>query len=164
VIRAAEVGDAHAIARVHVRTWEQAYSHVFSPEALAQRSVEHREAQWRDWLERGVAAIFIAEADGVVIGFASAGESGDFPGSGEVHAIYVEAEHWGSGIGPALLERAEDALRVRGFGDAVLLVLADNPRARRFYERHGWRAGDAFLEPIRGQDVEVVWYRKDLAR
>jgi GNAT superfamily N-acetyltransferase len=162
VIRVATLDDAPAIARVHVRTWEQAYAHVFPPAALAARSIEDREARWREWLEGGDAAIFVGEVRGEVVGFASAGESGDFPGSGELHAIYVEAEHWGGGVGPALLDRAEAELRARGFDRAVLLVLADNPRARRFYARHGWVPDEPFPEVIRGQEVEVVWYRKDL--
>ena len=57
------------------------------------------------------------------------------------------------------MQASLDALRERGFADAMLWVLADNPRARRFYEREGWhddggRKRDAFL----GVDVEEVRY------
>ena len=42
----------------------------------------------------------------------------------------------------------------------MLWVLADNPRARRFYEREGWRAGGERVDdPIRGVEVEEALYR-----
>jgi RimJ/RimL family protein N-acetyltransferase len=31
-----------------------------------------------------------------------------------------------------------ESMRASGYRDAVLWVLEDNPRARRFYEREGW--------------------------
>jgi RimJ/RimL family protein N-acetyltransferase len=46
-----------------------------------------------------------------------------------------------------------------GYATAMLWVLADNPRARRFYEREGWRAEGARVEAVRGVDVEEVLYR-----
>jgi RimJ/RimL family protein N-acetyltransferase len=52
------------------------------------------------------------------------------------------------------------AMRARASGDAVLWVLEDNPRARRFYEREGWaldgeRKDDEYL----GIRVAEVRYR-----
>ena len=50
---------------------------------------------------------------------------------------------WGAGHGSALHEAAMDHLAKEGFGEAVLWVLEGNERARRFYERRGWRADGA---------------------
>ena len=47
-------------------------------------------------------------------------------------------EAWGSGAGSALMAPGIEALRASGYRDAILWVLEDNPRARRFYEREGW--------------------------
>lgn len=57
---------------------------------------------------------------------------------GELYAIYALPEAWGSGSGPALLRAVLEGLREDGFATAILWVLEDNPRARRFYEREGW--------------------------
>ncbi len=73
-----------------------------------------------------------------MIGFASCGASRDATGEGELYAIYVLPEAWGSSAGRALLAAALEAMRTGGFATASLWVLDDNPRARRFYEREGW--------------------------
>jgi RimJ/RimL family protein N-acetyltransferase len=41
---------------------------------------------------------------------------------------------------PSAHGRDPEALRSEGFGEAILWVLEDNPRTRRFYELAGWRA------------------------
>jgi hypothetical protein len=55
------------------------------------------------------------------------------------------------------------ALRGRGYLEAILWVLDDNPRARRFYEREGWALdGERKVEPHLGVDVAEVRYRISL--
>jgi RimJ/RimL family protein N-acetyltransferase len=45
----------------------------------------------------------------------------------------------------------------------VLSVLADNPRARRFYERNGWELEEIRVEPhFGGVPTEIARYRKSL--
>jgi RimJ/RimL family protein N-acetyltransferase len=51
-------------------------------------------------------------------------------------------------------------LRAETFHDAVLWVLEDNPRTRRFYELAGWRADGAVKdEEWLGKPVREVRYR-----
>jgi hypothetical protein len=69
LIRAGTPGDAEAVARVHVRTWQVAYAHVFPSQRLAELSVERLAAQWREWPP------LVAEVDGTVVGFVSIGPS-----------------------------------------------------------------------------------------
>lgn len=138
LIRRARPADAAAIADVHVRTWQAAYEHVFGAERLATLDTVQREQRWRRALETGDQAGFVAAQDGVVVGWATVGPSHEEASSGELYGIYVAPEAWGAGAGPALLRAAVDELCAQGYVDAVLWVLADNPRARRFYEREGW--------------------------
>jgi len=138
LIRRARPADAAAIADVHVRAWQAAYEHVFGAERLATLDTAQREQRWRRALETGGQAGFVADRDGVVVGWATVGPSRDAATSGELYGIYVAPEAWGGRAGPALLRAAVDELRTQGYGEAVLWVLADNPRARRFYEREGW--------------------------
>lgn len=51
----------------------------------------------------------------------------------------VHPDRWGEGIGRAAIERVLTAMRERGNQRALLWCLADNTRARRLYERIGWR-------------------------
>lgn len=162
-VRRAGPGDADAIAEVHVRTWQVAYEHVFGHENLARLEVGRRAARWREVLDDGDVAFVALERDRVV-GFASVGPNRDEPDEGEVYAVYVLPQAWGTGAGSALLAAGVQALREAGFREAILWVLEDNPRARRFYEREGWRAdGTAKEDEHLGVRVAEVRYRLALA-
>jgi GNAT superfamily N-acetyltransferase len=161
VIRQAHPEDSEAIALVHVRGWQAAYRDVFPGEALAGLSVEQRAQMWRGQIASG-GAVIVAEENGVVQGFAAVGPSQDedSEGLGELYTIYVEPSRWGRGIGRELCGAAEDALRGGGFREAILWVLDDNPRARRFYEARGWRQDGMRTVERLGVEVPELRYRK----
>jgi GNAT superfamily N-acetyltransferase len=165
-VRRAVVDDARQIATIHVETWRAAYRHVFPADYLAGLSTDARAQRWTQALSAGSYGIFVAELDGRVRGFASAGatedEDADAP-QGELYAIYVDPTAWGMGLGRTLLARAEEWLHSAGFVEAGLWVLEDNPRARRLYEASGWIA-DGANKPFSRAGVEtvVIRYRKRL--
>ncbi len=148
---------------MHVRTWQAAYEHAFGAERLAAIDLRAREGRWRQRLaepEDRRGTVLVAEEEGSVVGFASCGESRDTAGEGELYAIYVLPESWGSGAGRALMAAAVAALGTGGYDTASLWVLEDNPRARRFYEREGWaRDGGRREEAFLGTTVTEVSYR-----
>jgi GNAT superfamily N-acetyltransferase len=158
VIRSATAEEAEAVGRVHVRSWQAAYPHIFPPERLAELSP----ARWAEIARRHPP--LVAVVDGEIAGFVSVGPSRDPDGDGELYAIYVAPDFWGSGIGRQLIAAGEEHLRELGHGDALLWVLEGNPRARRFYEAAGWEL-DGTERPIEvfGQLVPEVRYRKTLA-
>jgi GNAT superfamily N-acetyltransferase len=158
VIRPGTAADAEGVARVQVETWQAAYAHALPSDQLEAMSIE--EASQR---HRRRPPEFVAERDGEIVGFVGVGASRDPGTDGELFAIYVHPEHWGSGVGRALIEAGEDELRRLGHKEAVLWVLDDNPRARRFYEIAGWSADGAAREiHIFGFDVAEVRYAKRL--
>jgi ribosomal protein S18 acetylase RimI-like enzyme len=161
--RDAVPSDAPAIAHVHVETWRGAYAHAFPADYLAALDPARRARFWRETVERGD-DVLVAERDGRVVGFASVGPSpGDDGARGELYAIYVLPEAWGTGMGRELLTAAVDRLTARGFAEAILWVLEDNPRARRFYEAGGWRAdGERRTETIGGIPAGEVRYGRVL--
>jgi GNAT superfamily N-acetyltransferase len=132
-------------------------------------SIEERERVWRGWLggsnERR--STLVADADGEIVGFVSIGPArgdGTRPDAGELDAIYLLPDCWGLGIGRALMSEALGELRRIGFTTAVLWVLADNPRARRFYERGGWRLNGATRTGTHlGTDTLEVRYALELS-
>jgi ribosomal protein S18 acetylase RimI-like enzyme len=163
-IRRARPLDADAIASVHERAWHAAYRHVFPHEALdAFRSDANR---WRARLSAPPprSAAFVAEDVAGVAGFVSLGKSRDSGGAGEVYAIYVDPDRWRSGVGAALMLRAEEELRAYGFPAATLWVLDNNPRARGFYESAGWEFdGETKTDTYLGVEVAEVRYGRMLA-
>jgi ribosomal protein S18 acetylase RimI-like enzyme len=169
-VRDARRGDARAIAHVHTRTWQEAYAHVFPAERLAGLVEEHRAEQWRGWIEspRPRTETIVAEEGGEVVGFAHVGPARDPEAlpelEGELYAIYVLPEAWGRGVGRALMRELLERLRRLGFREAVLWVLEDNPRTRRYYELAGWRFdGGVMEEPILDVVARQVRYRIALA-
>jgi GNAT superfamily N-acetyltransferase len=160
VVRDASADDAEAIARVHVAAWREAYKHVFPPGALALLSVEQRAAQWHDWLKHSEVTVLVAEQQGEVRAFASAGPSRDEENAAELYAIYVDPPVWGSGVGSALLLEIENRMRGAGLAQATLWVLEDTPRARSFYEAAGWCAEDTRSEIILEMEIAEIRYRK----
>ena len=84
--------------------------------------------------------------------------------TGEVLAIYVSPRYWGQGFGKALMEAAENQLSEDGFMTAMLWVLAENHRARRFYESGGWqRDGATKMDEFGGNPILEVRYLKNLS-
>ena len=54
----------------------------------------------------------------------------------EILAIHSMPESWGTGLGQAMLKAALEQI---GDGPVYLWVFEENKRARRFYEKHGFR-------------------------
>lgn len=160
-IRLATADDADAIGRVQERGWQVAYRHVFPVDELERGGFIQVE-RWRTRLEHPPTgwSTFVAERDGVVVGFASVGPSRDERGLGELYAIYVDPDAWSTGAGRALIEHCERHL-FGEYDEAALWVLEDNRRARAFYERGGWAPDGARKSEERwGVRAPEVRYRK----
>ena len=78
----------------------------------------------------------------------------------EVEQVFLARAVRGSGLAGALLGDAERQVAAGGHDEAWLAVVAGNARARRFYEKHGWRderdlpyevtaGGRTFVSPCR---------------
>ncbi|HWO71605.1 MAG TPA: GNAT family N-acetyltransferase [Actinomycetota bacterium] len=166
-IREGTPADARACAEVHVEGWRWAYRGLLPDAFLDRLSVEDRERMWREgFAEPGERVAWVAERDGRVVGFCVTGPSEDADadrGTAEVYAIYLRPEVVGTGVGRRLFEHAVEDLRRRGFRRATLWVLEANERARRFYERAGWRPDGAVNEErIDCANLPTVRYRVEL--
>jgi GNAT superfamily N-acetyltransferase len=100
-------------------------------------------------------------------GFAAVGPTRDEDQNpervGEVRAIYVLPDAWGTGLGRQLMAAALERLAAEGFAQATLWVLDSNARARRFYEAGGWAAEGAVKhDDSRGFPMTEVRYRRPL--
>jgi ribosomal protein S18 acetylase RimI-like enzyme len=158
MIRPGTPEDADGAARVHVETWQAAYAHALPADLLAALSVDQRASGWRRW-----PPTFVAEEAGVIVGFIAVGATRDGDADAELFSLYVHPDSWGTGIGRALIEAGEHRLRERGHTTAILWVLEDNPRARRFYELAGWTADGTEREiELFGFHLPEVRYAKRL--
>ena len=165
-VRTARLDDAEAMGRIHVESWQAAYVGVVPQAHLDALDAEERSANWRSAIEANPepehGRRLVAEVEGEVVGIALIVPDRDGEdGVGEIPIIYVHPSAWGVGAGYALMTECEAELQRRGFAEAVLWVLEDNPRARRFYERQGWRAdGGRKVEEIGGVELAEIRYRR----
>ena len=171
-MREATAENAPGIAHVHIRTWQAAYADIFPAEALRELDgLEARRATfWRETIASPSARshTLVAVADAGVVGFAhtrpTRDEDADAKRVGELTAIYVSPDQWGSGAGRVLMTAVVERLRRSGFAEAMLWVLEGNPRARRFYERAGWHPdGGVKEDEFLGTRVREIRYRTALA-
>lgn len=162
--RPATLDDATGIAEAHISGWQVAYRSIVPDEFLDTMVLEERTAHWREnlaasELQDGTPSPsnYVAEVHGQVVGFACVGvfrKDADNPQAGELWAMYVHPDHWGARAGYALMQSTMDQFRRESVEQAYLWVLEDNARARRFYERQGWRADfETVTEPIGGVDI-----------
>lgn len=154
-IRPAAAADAPDILRVRRQGWQETYAHLLSERILADLAAdaEARAARLAARLagnqEAGLVEHWVAAGpDGGIIGFAAAGPTRPDPDPTpsaplppeELYALYLLRGAHGGGAGQALLDAA------LGARPAALWVLEDNPRARAFYLRNGFRPDGAALE------------------
>jgi ribosomal protein S18 acetylase RimI-like enzyme len=162
-VRLATAADAVAIESIRIRTWRVAYRHAYPPDELDALPIDPERWRARLAVPPPGWSTFVCEDGDAVVGFASVGPSRDEDALGEVYAIYVDPDAWSTGAGRALMAVAEARLR-DDYDGALLWVLEDNPRARRFYERAGWAAdGIRKAEERFGVRAPEVRYRKDWA-
>jgi ribosomal protein S18 acetylase RimI-like enzyme len=161
IVRVATEADARAMARVHVEWAAAAYAELDLPPEPD--PIGRRVANWQAVFGSEDMSPFVAEVDASVVGILNVGSARDRQDVGELYVLYVHPTYWGRGAGQALIETAHTTLEKR-FSEAVLTVLAQNPRARRFYERNGWAVEAIVTEPhFGGRATEVARYRKQFS-
>jgi ribosomal protein S18 acetylase RimI-like enzyme len=164
-IRIAEATDADAIARVHVRSWQEAYAGIVPAEYLAELDVSARSAFWAEALRNGPhdhIRTWVAQTPADVVGFVTLGPSRDEDaghGDREIYSIYLDPGTWGHGVARDLMRAVIADVADRS--PISLWVLAANERARHFYRRNGFHPdGTERLKEVGGTDLLEMRYRR----
>lgn len=146
-----------AISEIYERSWKHAYSGIIPQDYLD--SIP--QGRWESVPERAGMRTMLCLEDAKPVGVSSFGAS-RFEGLdtwGEIVSLYLLPEYTGRGIGRALLERVVAELRASGYERIFLWVLEENARARRFYERCGFRQTPDFIDTtIGGKALREVRY------
>lgn len=138
LVRFMQPGEETAVSRIYALAWKQGYRSMVAQEYLDALP----ETRWVPMLTDSPYRSLVCEQDGVLVGTSCIAPARDeaLSGWGEILSCYVLPEHWGKGVGGALLREAVRLLRADGFTSLYLWVLRDNARARTFYEKHGFSA------------------------
>ena len=163
VFRPAAPRDAPGIAIVQAYTWQTAYAGLLPQSILDRRiaDVARRAEQMADSIERGERFMAAVWAD-TVVGFAAwypKARSRDFPGDGEIGALYVLKGFQGRGIGAELFRLCREALGKEGCRRFLVNCLQGNPAAG-FYEKMGGAAAGRRTDTLAdGTEITEIVYR-----
>lgn len=164
-VRFAQVEDVPALARIHVDSWHHAYRGIIAPRNLAYTSYARSLSRFRGYFWHGgqdLSLVHVLDGRHGVIGYVNSGlsNSRELGARGEVYELYLDPKFLGLGGGRKLLSAGLWALSARRLLPAVVWVLADNGRARRFYE--GMRGRELAAGTVEAGDqvlgkVAYVW-------
>jgi GNAT superfamily N-acetyltransferase len=145
VIRRGDLRDLELVFSIQREASLAGFAAVFPPERFPYPD-EAVKGALRELLEDAANALLV-DTEGR--GFALVGR-------GRLQRLFVRKRAWGSGVAQELHAAALETLRRQGADSASLWCLADNPRARRFYEKHGWRLnGSEQVVPFPPHPLEV---------
>ncbi|MFG2487576.1 GNAT family N-acetyltransferase [Streptomyces virginiae] len=163
-VRVMTEADVTAVSEIRVTGWKAAYPGIVPQSYLDRMTVEadvHRRRRLFTRPDKTTIDLVAVDAEGGVVGWACLGPSST--AAGELYALYVQPSLIGAGIGRTLLQAVHASAQARGFGSVLLWVLADNTRARRFYERAGYAADGAVqADDYDGVSITEVRYRLTL--
>ncbi len=149
-VRLATAEDGLAIGDVHAAAWEAAFGHILSGEFL-ERAAAGRRSGWQYAIAQVLAGsnlLLVGGRDDDIMAFSQSGQPGDGSAGSEIFAFYCHPVAWGTGIADALMDETWAVLSTRA-GRALLWTPSEAHRARRFYERHGFRrTGPTRSEPL----------------
>jgi ribosomal protein S18 acetylase RimI-like enzyme len=162
-LRTAVYEDAPAIARLHDEVWRATYRSLATAAAWEGLTEAVRAERWRETLaDPGRWTTLVAERDGAIVGFGSAGAPSEamFEGRGEIRWLHVDPQVQGGGLGRMLMAALASELADRGYGGCALAVVVGNERAMGFYRRLGGREIGGFTDPgplWRSENVVFAW-------
>ena len=149
-LRGAQPREAPAIAEIWEQGWRDGHLGNVPDELVAVRTSDSFRNRAGQRLDDTTVALVDGEVGGFVMIVAD-----------EVEQVYVGSRHRGAGLADVLMEEAERQIAAAGHDGAWLAVVAGNTRARRFYERRGWRDDGLFdhQAPSAGGPIAVPAHR-----
>lgn len=141
--RDGDADDVPAIDAVFRESFVATFGHLYKPDDLAIFLGGFTPDAWTRELEGPGVAVRLAEDAAGLVGFCKIGpvslpvEAG--PPTVELRQLYLRERGKGTGAAQALVDWAIASARATGATRMVLSVYVDNHRARRFYERLGFR-------------------------
>jgi ribosomal protein S18 acetylase RimI-like enzyme len=165
-LRRAGPADAEALSRNSRITFSQTFGHLYPPEDLSAFLDSHHsvDAARRDLLDPA-SAVWLAEADGAVVGHALAGpcklpHPDVFPDCGELKRLYLERAWQGGGAGGRLMDMALAWLEKDGPRRLWIGVWSENFRAQALYQRFGFeKVGEYEFAVGKARDHEFILRR-----
>jgi ribosomal protein S18 acetylase RimI-like enzyme len=140
-VRSAAPADLYGTALARLASWRGAFTGLVPQDFLDSMDPAAIASSWSDSIAAGRSRLYVAAAGEAIVGYAGLGPERDEAapaGTGELYALFVHPDWWGTGAGHALTAAALADLRAAGCTQVWLWVLEANKRARAFYQRYGF--------------------------
>lgn len=145
VIRVGGLDDLDLVFSIQREASIAGFANVFPPERYPYADEMVRRELRRQLEDPANAALIEGEERGFAL-----------VGDGWLYRLFVREAAWGTGVADELHDAALSTLRSRGADSASLWCLAENARARRFYEKRGWRiSGNDRVVPFPPYPLDV---------
>jgi GNAT superfamily N-acetyltransferase len=177
IIREAVPSDAEGITHVHVKSWQTSYRGIIEQSFLDNISYEERLERRKKILHSKGMLQLVVTFEGEIVGFANAGplrseayndqfslSNDEALKRGELYAIYLLSEHQGKHLGHKLYEECRRWFKIKGYHQFLTWGLADNVRARRFYESEGGKVVGEITVKIGDKDYRESCYVFEIYR
>jgi L-amino acid N-acyltransferase YncA len=136
-IKKASSSDAYDIALINAVSWQKAYRGIVPDPIIDNISVEQWASGWRNQLDNNENVLLIHKTN-QIIGFAHLCKHNLLNSfRAELNSIYLHPTVWGNGYGKKLYFASLIELQRLGYKVIFVWVLAQNIRARKFYEAMG---------------------------
>jgi GNAT superfamily N-acetyltransferase len=156
VLRPSALGDIDDMIRIIQAIWVDTYDELTGRRLPAHRLLQFL-AEARFTFIAGIGSTTtVACRDGRLVGWS-------WRERAFVEDLWVDPPEQGRGVGKLLLDHALSRMRSDGYRVATLDCIALNHRARRFYEREGWRPALYYVRTIwPGAQAAFMRYEHDL--
>ena len=158
-IRLATLDDAKCCADIHAESWLFAYGDIVSKEIIDNYNAKWP-VVWNKMLTNNKDSHYVILVDDVIIGFLtiSVPRDNDLEESYyEIVGLYLSPKYIGLGLGKQSMDWMKKEISSRGYNNISLWVLEENYRARRFYEKAGFKPDDK-TKPSGLADTKEVRY------
>jgi GNAT superfamily N-acetyltransferase len=148
--RYALAADVHDIAALYHLVWHETQAPFMPEEERARRTLTFFVHRMKELIPTSL----VEHRGGSVAAFSS--WNGNLLGQ-----LFVARDYRGTRLASELLSATEREMAKWGIGEAELHCVVGNDRARRFYERMGWRHFGEIFEVVAGpgREVSVPFWR-----
>ncbi len=164
-IRRATQEHVTAISHILAASWKSGYRGLLPQSYLDEIADDRWVDIFTQWMESGRMTTLLACDELTTVGCVAYGASREeaLSGWGEIVVLYLLPDYFGSGCAGMLMEAALADLQAQGYRDVYLWVLDTNWRARRFYEKCGFRCNQELLTfELAGETFHDVRYIRSL--
>lgn len=160
-IRKAKVGDENTLAYIQAESWKRAFAEILSKEDLEKYTDTDRiRSMYDNVLKSGITHGLVMSVGGEphCIAFWSKSREEKMPEYAELICIHSLSENWGKGYGTVMMNHIFSDVKNAGFDKIMLWVFEKNERARKFYEKCGFKLTES--KKIFCDAVEVMYIKE----